>query len=97
MEVEIIKSNIIALLLTIYGVESISHETICELMVQTHNELNNLEKFSKIGLDKMTPKKIIKDKYSRIKCVNGHNLPVVVKKNKMPHCPFCGQALDWNE
>ena len=97
MGVEIIKSNIIALLKTIYGVESISHETICELMLQTHNELDILEKISKIGLDKMTPQNIIEDKYSRIKCINGHNLPVIVKRNKMPYCPFCGQALDWDK
>ena len=54
-------------------------------------EFEKLKILAKIGLDITTPKKTIQDEYKRIMCVNGHNLPVIVKKNKMPHCPFCGQ------
>ena len=61
------------------------------------DELQELERLAKIGLDITTPKKTIQDEYKRIMCVNGHSLPVIVKKNKMPNCPFCGQKLDWKK
>ena len=60
-------------------------------------EFEELKRLAKIGLDITTPKKTIQDEYKRIMCVNGHSLPVIVKKNKMPHCPFCGQKLDWKK
>ena len=45
------------------------------LMIQ---ELDELERLAKIGLDITTPKKTIQDEYKRIMCVNGHSLPVIV-------------------
>ena len=64
---------------------------------ESSEEFEELKRLAKIGLDITTPKKTIQDGYTRIKCVNGHSLPVIVKKNKMPHCPFCGQKLDWKK
>lgn len=49
------------------------------------------------ALEKQIPQKPNKDRYY-IKCGNcGHNIPKVMKKGKMPYCPFCGQHIDWSE
>lgn len=51
-------------------------------------------KFIKEALEKQTvAKKPVRDKMKRIKCVNGHNLPVQHYK----HCPMCGQLIDWSD
>ena len=72
-----------------------------DMLMSTNKELSEefeeLKRLAKIGLDITTPKKTIQDEYKRIMCVNGHNLPVIVKKNKMPNCPFCGQKLNWKK
>lgn len=51
------------------------------------------------AIEKQIPKKPISDEWKRqkIKCPNGHNIPVIVRNSKMKYCPFCGQALDWSK
>lgn len=49
------------------------------------------------ALVKQTPVPPIVDKYKRVQCRNGHNLPAVCKNNHLPYCPFCGQKIKWEE
>jgi ribosomal protein S27E len=35
------------------------------------------------------------DKYKRVKCPNGHNIPVLYREKQFPFCPFCGQKIKW--
>lgn len=35
------------------------------------------------------------DKYNRVKCPKGHNIPVLCREKKFPFCPLCGQKIKW--
>ena len=49
MESEKIKQVIAKLLRSIYGLECIGHAEMCDLMLQTHAELSEIERLAKIG------------------------------------------------
>ena len=50
------------------------------------------------ALEKQIPKSVDKSKrFGFCRCPNGHNIPKIYNHDYLKYCPYCSQALDWEE
>ena len=91
------------------AIEYISERYVTMSMCLTLDECRKHNKAISMAieaLEKQIPKKprrtndglsiAKKDFYTKCQLCN-HNFPVVVRKGRMRFCPFCGQAIDWED